>query len=145
MINGLPTWIGVGFGIQDLTTQLVVGYILYPLTFFMSVPRAEVYHVSQLQATKFVANEFVAYLYLKAIRTGPDPLSHRAEVIAFSAFCVFANLASLGIQIDVLLSLGPARAKSIARLALSAMLCGSLSTMQAAGIVYVFSSSINEP
>jgi CNT family concentrative nucleoside transporter len=145
MINGLLTWIGLGFGIQNLTIQLVVGYILYPLAFFMGVPRAEIYHVSQLLATKLVANEFVAYLDLQAIRTGPNPLTHRAEAIASYALCGFANLASLGIQIGVLSSLGPARAKSIARLAPSAMICGFLSTMQAAGIAYVLSSAINGP
>lgn len=134
MINGLLTWIGLGFGIQELTLQLVLGYILYPLTFFMGVPRGEIYRVSQLLATKLVANEFVAYLQLKAIRESAAPLTHRAEVIASYALCGFANLASLGIQIGVLSSLGPARSKSIARLAPSAMLCGFLSTMQAAGI-----------
>ncbi|KAG8841915.1 hypothetical protein FRB91_004563, partial [Serendipita sp. 411] len=131
-INGLLTWIGRGFGIYELTLQLIVGYLLYPLTFFMGVPRAEIYRVAQLLATKLVANEFVAYLALKAIREGPNPLSTRAEVIASYALCGFANLASLGIQIGVLSSLGPARAKSIARLAPSAMICGFLSTMQAA-------------
>ncbi|KAG8806944.1 hypothetical protein FRC17_004717 [Serendipita sp. 399] len=133
-INGLLTWIGRGFGIYELTLQLILGYLLYPLTFFMGVPRAEIYRVAQLLATKLVANEFVAYLALKAIRESPNPLSARAEVIASYALCGFANLASLGIQIGVLSSLGPARAKSIARLAPSAMLCGFLSTMQAAGI-----------
>lgn len=47
------------------------------------------------------------------------------------------HIASLGIQIGVLSALGPARGKSIARLAPSAMLCGFISTMQAAGIAYV--------
>ena len=138
MINGLLTWIGLGFGIQQLTIQLVLGYILYPLTFFMGVPRAEIYRVSQLLATKLVANEFVAYIDLKTIRESASPLSYRAEVIASYALAGFANLASLGITIGVLSSLGPARSKSIARLAPSAMLCGFLSTMQAAGIAYVF-------
>lgn len=133
-INGLLTWIGRGFGITQLTIQLVVGYILYPITFFMGVPRGEIYRVAKLLATKLVANEFVAYLELKAIRESASPLSVRAEIIASYALCGFANLASLGIQIGVLSSLGPARGKSIARLAPSAMLCGFLSTMQAAGI-----------
>jgi concentrative nucleoside transporter, CNT family len=137
-INGLLTWIGLGFGIQELTIQLVLGYILYPLTFFMGAPRAEIYRVSQLLATKLIANEFVAYLELQAIRDSPNPLTHRAEVIVSYALCGFANLGTMGIQIGVLSSLGPARAKSIARLAPSALLCGFLSTMQAAGIAYVF-------
>ena len=34
-INGLLTWIGRGFGIHALTLQLIIGYIFYPLTFFL--------------------------------------------------------------------------------------------------------------
>ena len=34
-VNGLLTWIGRGFGIHALTMQLVLGYIFYPVTFFM--------------------------------------------------------------------------------------------------------------
>jgi concentrative nucleoside transporter, CNT family len=133
----LLTWIGRGFGIQALTLQLVLGYVFYPLTFFMGVPRAEIYRVSQLLATKLIANEFVAYSDLTAIRSSANPLSHRATAIASYALAGFANLGSLGIQIGVLSSLGPSRGKSIARLAPSAMFCGFLSTMQAAGIAYV--------
>jgi concentrative nucleoside transporter, CNT family len=133
----LLTWIGHGFGIHALTIQLVLGYIFYPLTFFMGVPRAEIYRVSQLLATKLVANEFVAYSNLSQIRSSSNPLTQRAEVITSYALCGFANLAAMGITIGVLSSLGPARGKSIARLAPSAMLCGFLSTMQAAGIAYV--------
>lgn len=32
-INGLLTWIGRGFGIHQLTMQLVLRYVFYPLTF----------------------------------------------------------------------------------------------------------------
>jgi CNT family concentrative nucleoside transporter len=137
LCNGILTWIGKGFGINQLTIELVLGYILYPLTFFMGVPRAEIFRVSQLLATKLVANEFVAYDMLSKIRSSDHPLTQRADLITQYALCGFANLASLGITIGVLSSLGPARGKSIARLAPSAMLCGFLSTMQAAGIAYV--------
>jgi len=34
-INGLLTWIGRGFGIHQLTLQLVLRYIFYPITFFL--------------------------------------------------------------------------------------------------------------
>lgn len=35
MINGLLTWIGRGFGIHQLTLQLVLRYIFYPITFLL--------------------------------------------------------------------------------------------------------------
>ncbi|KAK7035225.1 hypothetical protein VNI00_011992 [Paramarasmius palmivorus] len=133
-LNGLLTWIGRGFGITELTIQLVLKYILYPITFFMGVPRPEILRVSELLATKLVANEFVAYGDLKAITEGPNPLSHRAHTIATYALCGFANLGSLGIQIGVLGAMAPSRKSIIAKIAFSAMVCGFLSTMQTAGI-----------
>lgn len=135
-INGLLTWIGRGFGIHHLTLELIIGYIFYPVTFFLSVPRAEILRVSQLFATKLVANEFSAYLKLQEImEKSGNPLSPRAYTIASYGLCGFANLGSLGIQIGVLGALAPTRGKVIAQIALSAMICGFLSTLQTAGIV----------
>lgn len=133
-INGLLTWIGRGFGIHALTMQLVLGYIFYPVAFFLGVPRAEILRVSQLLATKLIANEFVAYTDLNAIMHSGNPLSIRAHNIASYALCGFANLSSLGIQIGVLGALAPTQAKVIVRVATSAMICGFISTMQTAGI-----------
>jgi concentrative nucleoside transporter, CNT family len=136
-INGLLTWIGHGFGIHQLTLQLVLGYIFYPVTFFLGVPRSEILQVARLLGTKLVANEFVAYSNLQALQGSPTPLSFRAFTIVSYGLCGFANLGSLGIQIGVLGALAPSRSKIIAKLALSAMICGFLSTLQTAGIASV--------
>ncbi|KAK0476601.1 Na+ dependent nucleoside transporter C-terminus-domain-containing protein [Armillaria novae-zelandiae] len=133
-INGLLTWIGHGFGIHQLTLQLIIGYIFYPVTFFLGVPRSEILTVSRLLATKLVANEFSAYLELKALMASDAALSQRGYTIASYALCGFANLGSLGIQIGVLGALAPSKGKVIARIAVSAMICGFLSTLQTAGI-----------
>lgn len=71
---------------------------------------------------------------LKAIAASDNPLSQRGYTIASYALCGFANLGSLGIQIGVLSALAPSRARIIARIAASAMVCGFISTLQAAGI-----------
>lgn len=34
-INGILTWVGRGFGIHQLTLQLILGYIGYPIVFFL--------------------------------------------------------------------------------------------------------------
>ncbi|TDL17812.1 hypothetical protein BD410DRAFT_843358 [Rickenella mellea] len=132
--NGLLTWIGKGFGIHALTLQLVLGYLFYPITFFLGVPRAEILGVSQLLSTKLIANEFVAYLDLHAIQSGEVLLTQRAFTIASYALCGFANLGSLAIQIGVLSALAPSRGKVIVRIGFSAMACGFISTLQTAGI-----------
>ena len=139
-INGLLTWIGKGFAIHNLTIQLVLGYVFYPVTFFLGVPRGEIVRVSRLLATKLVANEFSAYTNLHAIMTGDDPLSYRAWVIAQYALCGFANLGSVGIQIGVLSALAPSKAKIISRIALSAMICGFITCVPSCCSFPTFSS-----
>ncbi|OCH89030.1 hypothetical protein OBBRIDRAFT_813352 [Obba rivulosa] len=134
MINGLLTWIGKGFGIHALTLQLVLRYVFYPVTFFIGVPRNEILRVSELLATKLIENEFVGYTTLQGMMASDDPLSPRAYTIASYALCGFANLGSLGIQVGVLSALAPSRSRIIARIATSAMICGFISTLQAAGI-----------
>jgi len=133
-INGILTWVGRGFGIHQLTLQLVLGYIGYPITFFLGVPSAEILRVSQLLATKLIENEFAAYLELQAIQASSNPLSPRAYTIASYSLCGFANLSSMGIQIGVLSALAPSQGKTIAKLASSAMICGFISTLQTAAI-----------
>jgi CNT family concentrative nucleoside transporter len=138
VVNGLLTWIGHGFGIHQLTLELILGYCFYPVTFFLGVPRPEILTVSQLLAKKLIANEFVAYLALQDIQNGKtpgiDPLSPRAYTIITYALCGFANISSLGIQIGVLGAMAPSRGKVIATVATSAMICGFISTLQTAGI-----------
>ncbi|KAI9433080.1 Na+ dependent nucleoside transporter C-terminus-domain-containing protein [Lactarius psammicola] len=133
-INDLLTWIGRGFGIHHPTLQLVLRYVFYPITFLVAVPLSEIPRVSELLATKLVENEFAGYLDLKALMSSNDALSTRGFTIASYALCGFANLGSLGIQIGVLSALAPLRIRLIARIGPSAMICGFISTLQAAGI-----------
>jgi len=113
------------------------------------VPRSEILRVSELLATKLVENEFAAYLDLKALMASNDALSTRGFTIASYALCGFANLGSLGIQIGVLSALASSRTCLIARIGPSAMICGFISTLQAAGIAcvshYSFRSRLDGP
>ena len=136
-INGLLTWIGRGFGIHHLTLDLIFGYIFFPISFLLGVPRGEILRVSQLLATKLITNNFVAYIYLQAIQASTNPLSPRAYTIATYGLCGFGNISALGFQIGVLEALAPSRGRVIARIGISALICGFLSTLQTAGIVYV--------
>jgi len=107
------------------------------------VSRSEILRVSELLATKLVENEFAAYLDLKALIASNDALSMRGFTIVSYALCGFANLGSLGIQIGVLSALAPSRTRLIARIGPSAMICGFISTLQAAGIAYVSPSVLS--
>lgn len=133
-INGLLTWIGKFWSINELTLELIGGYILYPLVWLLGVPGADVLRVSKLLALKVIANEFVGYEQLQSIQTSADPLSDRAYLIAKYMLCGFGNVGSLGINIGVLSALAPSRGPAIARLAPGALIVGILTTCQTAAI-----------
>jgi len=83
-------------------------------------------------ATKIWANEFVAYQALTTTYKGT--LSARSELVVTYALCGFANLGSVGMQVGVLGTLAPTRAGEISSLAITALICGSLSTWLSASI-----------
>lgn len=99
-IDGLLTWIGKGFGIHQLTLDLIFGYMFYPITFLLGVPRGELLRVARLLATKLVANEFVAYQALRE-QHAANPFSDRAYTIASYGLCGFANLGEFKITFPV--------------------------------------------
>lgn len=88
--------------------------------------------VGRLLAVKIWANEFVAYQELTTTYKGV--LSARSELVSVYAICGFANLSSIGIQVGVLSSLAPKRAGEISNLAISACICGAMSTWISASI-----------
>jgi len=133
LVNSLLTWIGLGFGIHQLTLQLIFGYIFYPLAFLIGIPRTELLPVARLLATKLVANELVAYTELQALMKTDAALSARAYTITTYALCGFANISSLAVT-GVIAALAPSKATTAAKIAFSALLCGFLTTMQTAAI-----------
>jgi len=61
LVNGLLNWWGSYLNIQDLSVQLVVGYVFYPVAFLLGVEWTEdLLKVARLIGIKIVANEFVA-------------------------------------------------------------------------------------
>lgn len=134
LINGILTWFGKFWNIGALTLNLIFAYIFYPLTFLLGVPRSEIFHISELIATKFIQNEYVAYTML--IDTAPyNELSDRGNLIATYALCGFANLGSMGITLGVLNTLSKGkRAADIARTITSALFSGFIATMMSAAI-----------
>jgi CNT family concentrative nucleoside transporter len=63
LCNGLLTWWGRYLNIHELTVQLIVGYIFYPVAFLLGVERnGDILKVSQLIGIKVIANEFVAVI-----------------------------------------------------------------------------------
>jgi len=137
LIDGLLTWWGRYINIDgeyDLTLELILGYIFYPVAFLLGVPRnGDLLKVSRLIGIKVIENEFVAY---SALQTEPQykDLSLRSRLIATYSLCGFGNLGSLGTQIGVLSQIAPGRSGDVSRVAISALLTGVISTLSSASI-----------
>ena len=127
----------------ELSMQLVLGWLHWPIAFVMGVPYADCLAVGKLLGEKLVLTEFVAYLDLagqlgQAARGEIAKLDGRSIVIVTYALCGFANFASIGIQIGGMSPLAPSRRHDIARLGFKSMVGGALATFMIACVAGVF-------
>jgi concentrative nucleoside transporter, CNT family len=127
----------------DLSLQLVLGWLHWPIAFVMGVPAQDCLTVGKLLGEKLILTEFGAYLdlsnQLAAAARGEIPaLDPRSLVIVSYALCGFANVASIAIQIGGLAPLAPSRRGEIARLGLKAMIGGALATFIIACVAGIF-------
>lgn len=133
LANGILTWFGKFWNILHLTLELILGYIFYPLSFFLGTPRNEILSVARLMATKVVQNEYNAYTLM--LNEEPYKLmSKRGTIIATYALCGFSNLGLMGIQIGVLGALAPKKVKDIAAVIFLALVSGLLATLTSTAI-----------
>lgn len=130
LLNGIIGGVSGLFGIEALTIQDILGFILSPLMYLLSVPWEEAQAAGAILGEKVIVNEFVAYISL----VNAEDFSPRTIAILTFALCGFANLASVGILLGGLGSLIPERMGEIARFGLRAVAAGTLSNLMSAAI-----------
>ncbi len=119
---------------SDLTFRNLYAWVFAPFAWLMGVPGDDCLRVGELLGTKTIFNEFLAYKDLSdMVKAGG--ISTRAAVLSTYALCGFANFGSIGIQIGGLSALAPERRPDFARLALRAMVAGSLACQLTACVV----------
>ncbi|KAF2813121.1 H+/nucleoside cotransporter-like protein [Mytilinidion resinicola] len=138
LVDGLLTWWGRYINLDgeyDLTLELILGYVCYPIAFLLGVSRErkDLLLVGRLIGIKVIANEFVAFNSLQN-DVAYATLSSRSRLIATYAVCGFGNIGSLGTQIGVLSQISPGRSGDVSRLAVSALITGVISTLSSASI-----------
>ncbi|MDI7740736.1 NupC/NupG family nucleoside CNT transporter [Lysinibacillus fusiformis] len=135
LINGILGGIGGIFGLNDLTLEGILGYVFSPLAFAIGVPWIEAVEAGSFIGQKLVLNEFVAYSNF-----GPviQELSEKTVMIISFALCGFANLSSMAILIGGLGSMAPSRRPIIAKLAIRAVVAGTLASLVNAAIAGMF-------
>jgi CNT family concentrative nucleoside transporter len=134
LLNAGVAWLGSAFGLEGLTLQRILGWLLAPVALAMGVPPADAFEVGSLMGIKTVLNEFFAYLQLAGELQGGSDLSPRSVIIATYALSGFANFASIGIQIGGIGALAPERRHDLSQLGLRAMVAGSFASFQTATI-----------
>ena len=142
LLNGIFGGIGSVFGYDELTLELILGYIFSPLAFIIGVPWEEATTIGSFIGQKLVVNEFVAYLNFVPYLAEDTPimLSDKSKAIVSFALCGFANLSSIAILLGGLGGIAPSRRGEIARFGLLAVAAGTLSNLMSATIAGLFLS-----
>ncbi|WP_104760817.1 NupC/NupG family nucleoside CNT transporter [Helicobacter cetorum] len=140
LINGLLGLLGGFLGIEHLSLEMILGTLLKPLAFLLGIPWKEAGVAGEIIGIKIALNEFMGYMKLVPY-LGDNAslvLSEKTKAIITFALCGFANLSSIAMLIGGIGSLVPSKKKMIARLALKAVLAGTLSNFMSATIAGLF-------
>ena len=132
LANGLLSGVGGWFGMDELSFQMIVGWIFAPVMYLIGIPWSEAGLAGGFFGTKIVLNEFVAFIDLGAL--DPGTLSERSRAIVIFALCGFANFSSIAIQMAVTGGLAPNQRPVIARLGIRALIAGSLANLMSAAL-----------
>lgn len=137
LVNGLLSGVGSLFGFDNLSLQLILGYIFQPVAFILGVPWHEAQIAGSFIGQKLVVNEFVAYLDFVKYK---DQLSAHTQVIITVVLCGFANLSSIAILLGGIGGMAPSRRDDIARLGLRAVMAATMANMMSGAIAGFFTS-----
>jgi CNT family concentrative nucleoside transporter len=131
LLNGLIGWGGGFFGAEDISFQVILGYVFQPIAWTLGVPWEEANIAGSFIGQKMVVNEFVAYLdFLKY----QDELSPITQAIVIFSLCGFANFSSIAILMGGIGAMAPTRRKEIAQLGLKTVLAATLANLMSAAL-----------
>jgi concentrative nucleoside transporter, CNT family len=131
MINGLIGFVGGRFGVDNLSLEMILGYVFSPIAFAVGVPWSEAVQAGGYIGQKLVLNEFVAY---SSFAPEIGNLSEKTSAIISFALCGFANISSMAILLGGLGNLAPDRRSDIAKLGFKAVVAGALASLLSAAI-----------
>ncbi len=126
----------INWMLGHIYTGLSLDYIFskafYPIAWTMGVPMEDVNSVATLLGQKLTVNEFVAFKNMTSHNV--NIVTPKGLTIVTIAICGFANFASVGMQIGGIGALAPERRTDLAKLAMKALLCGTLASYLSATI-----------
>ncbi|WP_104038515.1 NupC/NupG family nucleoside CNT transporter [Vibrio jasicida] len=135
MVNAGFETVGNWFGYEDVTLQLIFGYLFAPLAFFAGIPMNEILTAGSLIGQKTILNEFVAFLDFVNVK---ETLSAHSQIIITFALCGFANIGSIAIQLGSINAMAPERRQEVAKLGFRAVIAATLANMMSAALAGLF-------
>ena len=136
LINSVIGWTGQRFGIHGLSFEEILGWISTPVCWLMGISWHDALRVGPLLGVKTALNEFVAYLQMaQLLAANGNFVTPRTLIMTAYALCGFANFSSVAIQIGGISGMAPTRRGDLARLGLTAMIGGAISSLMAACMV----------
>ena len=136
LLNSLLGIFGGWVGISDLSLQLILGYIFFPIVWLMGVPLSETLASAELLGLKTALNEFVAYGALANIE--PGVLSDRSKLITLYALCGFANFSSVGILVSGIGAMAPERKNDLIKVSVKALIGATLASCMTGLVIGIF-------
>lgn len=131
LLNGLIGWGGGLFGAEDLSFQVILGYVFQPIAWTLGVPWDEANIAGSFIGQKMVVNEFVAYLDFLKYQAELSPIT---QAIVIFSLCGFANFSSIAILMGGIGAMAPTRRKEIAQLGLKTVLAATLANLMSAAL-----------
>ncbi|MDC0443149.1 Na+-dependent nucleoside transporter [Gammaproteobacteria bacterium] len=136
LLNSLLGILGGWIGISDLSLQLILGFIFFPIVWLMGVPLSETLASAELLGLKTALNEFVAYGALANIE--PGILSDRSKLITLYALCGFANFSSVGILVSGIGAMAPERKNDLIKVSIKALIGATLASCMTGLVIGIF-------
>ena len=133
--SSINLWISENTRYNELSLNLILGYIGAPIAWLVGVCKEDMLLVGQLLGEKTVLNEFVAYVSLAEMKEAGKFFEEKSIIIATYILCGFANFSSIGIQIGGIGAIAPKRKGDLAKLGILALIGGTLASLFTAAIV----------
>ncbi|EZH74485.1 Na+ dependent nucleoside transporter [Aquimarina atlantica] len=136
-ITSVNTWIASNTAYQNLSLELILGYLFAPLMWMIGVAKEDIALMGQLLGIKLAASEFVGYIQLADLKNPANALHftyNKSVIMATYMLCGFANFASIGIQIGGIGSLAPGQRKTLSEFGMKALIGGTIASLLSATI-----------
>lgn len=140
LLNGMLGGIGQWFGMENLSLDLIFGYLFLPFAYIAGIWDFDAaQQMAVIFGTKTTINEFVAFSQL-APMISSGTLEPRVEAIIAFALCGFANFGSIAVLLGGVGLMAPSRYNEIAKLGMKSLIAATLANLLNATVAGLFIS-----